>query len=157
VGASPTGALIRLSFSSRFKDHIDGFLNRRLFHDSVKPRHATKPSKIRDVNFIVPARMPAAFLATFGNQGSVLYFEPINTGHGFFTRSRPRRIRLRGLNCCADDSGEAKMDWLKGDWPSSSATRATRLDVCLNPRTLFVGFFVARRRDRYRQKFHDTS
>jgi hypothetical protein len=31
---------------------------------STKPRRVSKPSKIRDVNFIVPARVPAA---VFGN------------------------------------------------------------------------------------------
>jgi RHH-type rel operon transcriptional repressor/antitoxin RelB len=46
---------------------------------SPKPRHAIKPSKIRDVNFIVPARVPAAFLAACGNQASVLYCKPMNT------------------------------------------------------------------------------
>jgi RHH-type transcriptional regulator, rel operon repressor / antitoxin RelB len=31
------------------------------------------------MNFIVPARVHAAFLATSGNQGSVLYCKPMNT------------------------------------------------------------------------------
>src|SRR5665811_1240288 len=46
---------------------------------STKPRHAINPTKIRDVHFIVPARVRAAFLATCGNQGSVLCCKAMNT------------------------------------------------------------------------------
>jgi RHH-type rel operon transcriptional repressor/antitoxin RelB len=47
---------------------------------STKPRRAIKPSKIRDVNFTVPARVHAAvFSRPAATQGSVLYCKRMNT------------------------------------------------------------------------------
>ena len=66
---------------------------------STKPSHAIKPTKIRDVNFTVPAGVHAAFLATSGDQASVLYCKPMNT-ETFSVRLDPSRFP--GSNPFAD-------------------------------------------------------
>jgi RHH-type rel operon transcriptional repressor/antitoxin RelB len=64
---------------------------------STKPRRAIKPSKIRDVKFITPARVHAAFLATCGNQASVLYCKPMNTETFSVRLDRSAKMRLQKL------------------------------------------------------------
>jgi RHH-type rel operon transcriptional repressor/antitoxin RelB len=97
---------------------------------SPKPRRATKTTKIRDVNFIVPARTHAAFLATYGNQASVLYCKPINT-ETFSVRLDPSaKKRLQKLAKSTGRSraflaAEAISAYLDtNEWQISGITRA---------------------------------
>src|ERR1039457_2991250 len=97
---------------------------------SPKPRCAIKPSKIRDVNFIVPARMHASFLATCGNQGSVLYCTHMNTTTfsvrvGRSTKSRLEKLAKSTGRSRAFLASEAITAYLDtNEWQISGITRA---------------------------------
>jgi RHH-type rel operon transcriptional repressor/antitoxin RelB len=97
---------------------------------STKPRRAIKPTKIRDVNFIVPARVLAAFLATCGNQGSVLYCTHMNTTTfsvrvGRSTKSRLEKLAKNTGRSRAFLAAEAISAYLDtNEWQISGIARA---------------------------------
>jgi RHH-type rel operon transcriptional repressor/antitoxin RelB len=95
-----------------------------------KPRHAIKPTKIRDVNFTVPARVHAAFLATCCNQGSVLYCTHMNTTTFSVRVERSTKSRLekfakstgRSRAFLAAEAISAYLD--TNEWQISGITKA---------------------------------
>jgi hypothetical protein len=83
---------------------------------TTKPRRAVKPTKIRDVKFIAPARTRAAFLATCGDQGSVLYCTHMNTTTfsvrvGRSTKSRLEKLAKSTVTTIAFD--DSSLQWFE--------------------------------------------